>query len=88
MVFLLEQDKLLDHAAKLGAWLKQRTRWFQGALQTVRERFDLLVERRAWFEPPMQKFLDFCRTDSFHSRASKQHGYDASGFGRVHFNGA
>ena len=54
----------------------------------VRERFDLLVERRAWFEPPMQKFLDFCRTDSFHSRASKQHGYDASGFGRVHFNGA
>jgi putative molybdopterin biosynthesis protein len=59
-----------------------------GFVPIVRERFDLLVERRAWFEPPMQKFLDFCRTDSFLARASKQHGYDASGFGRVLFNGA
>ena len=59
-----------------------------GFVPIVRERFDLLVGRRAWFEPPMQKFLDFCRTDRFLSRASKRHGYDASGFGRIHFNGA
>ena len=59
-----------------------------GFVPIVKERFDLLVDRRAWFEPPMQRFIDFCRTDGFLSRASEQHGYDASGFGRVHFNGA
>ena len=59
-----------------------------GFVPIVKERFDLLVDRRAWFEPPMQRFIDFCQTDVFLSRASEQHGYDASGFGRVHFNGA
>jgi molybdate-binding protein len=59
-----------------------------GFVPIVKERFDLLVDRRSWFEPPMQRFLEFCRTDGFLARASEQHGYDASGFGRVHFNGA
>lgn len=59
-----------------------------GFVPLIKERFDLLVDRRAWFEPPLQKFLDFCRTEDFLARASKQHGYDAAGFGRVHFNGA
>lgn len=52
------------------------------------ERFDLLVDRRAWFEPPMQSFLRFCQTDAFRDRAAEMAGYDLSGFGRVHFNGS
>jgi molybdate-binding protein len=54
----------------------------------VRERFDLLVERRAWFEPPLQRLVAFCRTPAFATKAGELQGYDVSGFGRVHFNGA
>jgi molybdate-binding protein len=53
----------------------------------LEERFDLLVDRRAWFEPPMQAFLDFCRSDRFVERAGDLEGYDISNFGRVQFNG-
>lgn len=53
----------------------------------IRERFDLLVDRRAWFEPPLQRFVEFCRSAAFHSKAAELQGYDVSGFGRVRFNG-
>ncbi len=53
----------------------------------MRERFDMLVDRRAWFEPPMQRFLHFCQTQGFAQKAEELGGYDVSGFGRVHFNG-
>lgn len=53
----------------------------------IRERFDLLVDRRTWFEPPIQTLLDFCRSAAFHGRLKEFDGYDASGLGRVHFNG-
>ena len=53
----------------------------------IEERFDLLVDRRAWFEPPMQIFLDYCRSDKLRARARDLAGYDLAGFGRVLFNG-
>ncbi len=53
----------------------------------MRERFDLLVDRRAWFEPPMQQFVHFCHASEFAQKAKELGGYDVSGFGRVHFNG-
>lgn len=53
----------------------------------IREEFDLLIDRRAWFDPPMQKFLTFCRTDAFQTRASSLAGYDIGAFGEVRFNG-
>ncbi len=56
-------------------------------LPTMRERFDLLVERRAWFEPPMQRFVRFCQSQALSQKARELHGYDVSGFGCVHFNG-
>jgi len=56
-------------------------------IPVVRERFDLLVDRRAWFEPPFQKFLAFCQSQAFSARAATLAGYDVSGFGTVHFNG-
>jgi excisionase family DNA binding protein len=58
-----------------------------GFVPVVDERFDLLVDRRAWFEPPMQALLDFCRSAPFATRLGELEGYDASGLGRVHFNG-
>lgn len=53
----------------------------------IEERFDLLVDRRAWFEAPMQAFLAFCRSEAFLARARELAGYDISEFGKVHFNG-
>ncbi len=54
----------------------------------LEERFDLLVDRRAWFEPAWQRFWQFCDSDVFRARASELSGYDISGQGVVHFNGA
>ena len=51
------------------------------------ERFDLLVERRAWFDPPLQRFVAFCRSAAFEERAKALPGYDTSAFGAVRFNG-
>ena len=53
----------------------------------TRERFDLLVERRAWFETPFQALLNFCRSGAFADRVSRLEGYDFVDTGRVHFNG-
>ena len=53
-----------------------------------RERFDLLVRRREYFEPPFQKLLAFARSPAFRSRAEEMAGYDVSAMGRVVHNGA
>jgi excisionase family DNA binding protein len=53
----------------------------------VEERFDLLVDRRAYFEPPMQALLDFARTPAFAEHAAALGGYDVAGLGRVLWNG-
>jgi len=52
----------------------------------IKERYDLLIDRRAWFEPPMQTLLHFCRTKPFKERAREMAGYDIAGQGHVHFN--
>ncbi len=54
----------------------------------MRERFDLLVERRAWFEPPLQRFFHFCRSPAFTQKAQELKGYDISDLGQIHFNGS
>lgn len=53
----------------------------------TRERFDLVVWRKAFFEPPFQRLLAFCRSRAFAEKADSLGGYDVSGFGRVHYNG-
>lgn len=50
------------------------------------ERFDLVLRRRDYFEPPFQRLLAFAATDSFRARAAELGGYDVSGFGRVRYN--
>jgi molybdate-binding protein len=58
-----------------------------GFVPLVRERFDLLVDRRAWFEPALQQFIAFCRSETFRRKAGELQGYDVAGFGTVHYNG-
>jgi len=57
-----------------------------GFLPTVVERFDLVVDRHAWFEPPFQHLLAFCATSAFAAKARELGGYDLAGHGRVVWN--
>ena len=52
-------------------------------LPLVDERFDLLVNRRAYFTEPLQKLLAFARTPSFQDKADALGGYDLSTHGSV-----
>lgn len=54
---------------------------------TVVERFDLLIDRRSWFEPPLQSLFAFARTAGFRAKAAELGGYDVAETGRVHWNG-
>lgn len=58
-----------------------------GFVPLLEEAFDLLVWRKAWFDPPFQRFLAFCDTDAFRAEASRQIGAELSEFGQVRFNG-
>lgn len=53
----------------------------------VKERFDLLVWRSEWFEPPFQAVLALTRSQDFANKVAAMKGYDISGLGTVHFNG-
>jgi molybdate-binding protein len=52
----------------------------------VEERFDLLVDRRSWFEPPMQRLLAFCATEVFRAHGNSLAGYDDSVAGEIRWN--
>lgn len=53
----------------------------------TRERYDLLLWRRCYFEPPLQQLLAFCRSKVFAETARQLGGYDVTEFGTVRFNG-
>lgn len=55
-------------------------------LPLVVERFDLVVRRAQYFDPPMQRLLSFVRTPAFRERAAALGGYDVGETGRVVFN--
>jgi len=59
-----------------------------GFVAQVRERFDVLVDRAAWFDAPLQRLWRFCQSDAFRAKARELGGYDVTGLGTVHFNGA
>ncbi|MEQ1611307.1 MAG: helix-turn-helix transcriptional regulator [Hyphomicrobiaceae bacterium] len=50
------------------------------------ERFDLVVRRVEFFEPPMQRLLMFTRSDQFRSHAATLGGYDITHTGVVVYN--
>ncbi len=51
-----------------------------------RERYDLAIRRRDYFEPPVQALLAFAASAAFRERASEMPGYDTSSLGRVVYN--
>lgn len=51
-----------------------------------RERFDLALRRRSFFEPPLQKLFAFARTERFRAQAQALGFYDADGVGTVELN--
>lgn len=46
-----------------------------GFLPVVEEPLDLLVDRRFWFEAPMQRFITFCQSATFVNRVERLEGY-------------
>jgi len=59
-----------------------------GFTPLVEERFDLAIWRRAWFDPPLQKLMAFLASPACAARAAEMGGYDLSGLGTIHHNGA
>lgn len=55
-------------------------------LPVARERFDILVDRSAYFEEPFQRFIEFCRSSVFRDRVAVQPGYFFDGLGAVRWN--
>src|SRR5262245_57822111 len=51
------------------------------------ERFDLIVRRVEYFEPPLQRLFAFARSEQFRQRARSLGGYDITNSGIVIFNG-
>ena len=51
-----------------------------------REPFDLLLRRRDYFGPPVQRLLAFAREPRFAERAAALGGYDLGEQGRVVYN--
>jgi excisionase family DNA binding protein len=57
-----------------------------GFVPLIRERFDLVMDRRHYFGAPMQALLGFARGPVFAARAARMGGYDVAGTGAVAFN--
>ena len=77
-----------DGKAEVGLGLAAMARQLRlDFLPVIRERYDLALWRRAYFEPPLQRLVAFCRSDRFVTRARELGGYDVAGFGTVHYNG-
>jgi molybdate-binding protein len=74
--------------ADVGLGIEAAARQYQlEFVPLIEERLDLLVWRKAWFDPPFQRLSAFCRAAAFGERASVLGGYDVRRFGEVRFNG-
>lgn len=69
-----------DAALGVEAMAKQFSLRF---LPLIDERFDLLIDRRSYFTPPVQALLTFARTGAFQKRAASLGGYDVTMCGVV-----
>lgn len=80
---------LAEGRADIGLGLETAARHYRlDFVPLIDERFDLLVWRKAFFDPPFQKLLTLGATERFAEKARALGGYDLSGQGAVHFNGA
>jgi molybdate-binding protein len=78
---------ILTNQADVTLGLKSEAKKYDlNFIPIVTERFDLVVNRKFWFEKPFQDLLNFCKAKDFNQIASKLDGYDIRDFGKVHFN--
>ena len=52
----------------------------------VDEVYDIIVDRKAWFDAPLQNLFDFARTNEFADHVRRMPGVDAEGLGQVVWN--
>jgi excisionase family DNA binding protein len=78
---------ILDGKADAGLAVEAVARRFRlGFVPLHRERLDLAVRRREFFEAPFQRLLAFSRTAVLREQADVLGGYDVSGLGTVVYN--
>jgi excisionase family DNA binding protein len=78
---------VLDGKADAGIAIAAVARQFRlDFLPLHRERYDLAITRRDYFEPSFQQLLAFTRSPAFNERARELSGYDISNFGQVVYN--
>jgi len=78
---------IVEGKADVGVAIRSVATQFRlGFVPLHRERFDLVMRRRDYFEPPMQTLLEFARSPGFAARAADLGGYDVQGVGKVVFN--
>ena len=78
---------VLSDKADVTLGLKSEAKKYQlGFCPIITERFDLVVDRKFWFEKPFQDLLNFCKTNDFKEIASNLDGYNIIDLGKVHFN--
>jgi len=78
---------VLNGGADAGFGVASAARQFGlGFVPLGRERYDLLVTRRDYFEPTVQHLLSYTRDPRFLAKGKELGGYDLSGLGRVHYN--
>jgi molybdate-binding protein len=84
-IYLSEQDAVVavaEKAVDVTFGLRAVADQFNlGFVPVMDEQFDLLVERTAYFEPAIQRFLQFCQSDDFRNRAKDMKGYDLTRLG-------
>lgn len=79
---------ILDGAGDCGVGIEAVARRFRlGFVPLAEERFDLLLRRHDYFEPPIQKLLAFAATPGLADQAAHLRGYDLAELGRVRLNG-
>lgn len=81
-------EAIADGRAEAALGLEAMARRYGlGFTPLIEERFDLVIDRHAYFEPPLQRLFAFLRSETFRERASALGGYDVSDCGAVRWNG-
>jgi len=88
--YFSEQDAILavvDGAADVAFGLEFFAHRFGlNCRPVVTERFDILVDRAAFFDPQFQTFHNFCQSDAFQKHASTMKGYATDDIGHTRWN--
>ena len=78
---------IADKKADVGIGLASVAKLFSlEFLPLFRERFDILIRRRDYFEKPFQQLMSLTKSENFFRQAREMCGYDISQNGKVHYN--